>query len=226
MMKIRILLNLILLTAFCAVSGFAQEKTEKKPPGEEQYQAFCKPDFVGEPISLNVVNADIKDILGYITAEQGFNFVPDDSIGRVVSSVNFDNVPWNVVLDEILEPKDLGIQYKGQVFRITTREKILAEGRCVVTDKPQKAAPVYTEFIKLKKLPTCPNKNKCGQILLALNHLKSSVVPRLSKRGLVEIDEASQTLIITDERENLDALKILVENLDNEEFYKEAEKGK
>ena len=225
-MNKKISIALFLLTLFCVVPAFAQEKPEKKQLSEEQYQAFCKPDFVGESISLNVVNADIKDILNYITAQHGFDFALDDSLGRVVSSVNFDSVPWNIVLNEILEPKDLGVQYKGQLFRITTTEKILKEGRCVSQDKSQNASTVYTEFIKLRKLPACPNKNKCEQRLLAFKHLTTVVTQRLSKKGQVEIDASSQTLIITDERDNLNALKSLVETLDNEEFYNEAEKGK
>ncbi len=224
-MKKQLLITLFLLTLFCAAPVFAQENSTdtEKQVREEQYKAFCKTDFVGEPISLNLVNADIKDVLSYITEQYGFKFTLDDSIGRVVSSVNFDNLPWNVVLGEILESKDLGIQCKGQVFFITTREKILKEGRCVFIDKPQSASTVYTEFIKLKKLPNCPNKNKC---VLAFERLTTVITRRLSKRGQVEIDESSKTLILTDERDNLSALKSLVETLDNEEFYNEAEKGK
>ena len=227
-MNKQILLILFLLAAFCAVPVFAQENSEgkQKQVGEEQYKAFCQPDFVGESISLNVVNADIRDILNYITKQSGFEFAVDSSIGRKVASVNIDDVPWNVALGNILEPEELGIQCNGRFFLITTQKKITEEGRCVFTEAKPDNSPLYTEFIKLKKLPVCPNKNKCQQASQALNHLKTHVAQRLTKRGQIEVDEASQTLIITDARDNINVLRNLVPLLDNEEFYNEAGKGK
>jgi len=41
--------------------------------------------FVGEPISLNVVNADIRDILNYVTEQYGINFVIDKSVASTSS---------------------------------------------------------------------------------------------------------------------------------------------
>src|SRR4030095_9879117 len=35
----------------------------------EQGKQYGQPGFVGEPINLNVVNADIRDILNYITEQ-------------------------------------------------------------------------------------------------------------------------------------------------------------
>ena len=37
----------------------------------EQGRQYGQPGFVGEPINLNVVNADIRDILNYITEQYG-----------------------------------------------------------------------------------------------------------------------------------------------------------
>ena len=58
--------------------------------------------FVGEPINLNVVNADVRDILNYITEQYGINFVIDSSVGAVPVTVNVQDVPWNYALDAIL----------------------------------------------------------------------------------------------------------------------------
>ena len=43
-------------------------------------QNIRRPGFVGEPINLKVVNADIRDILNYITEQYGINFVIDKSV--------------------------------------------------------------------------------------------------------------------------------------------------
>ena len=47
--------------------------------------------FMGEPINLNVVNADVRDILNYITEQYGINFVIDSSVGAVPVTVILAN---------------------------------------------------------------------------------------------------------------------------------------
>ena len=54
----------------------------------DQGKQYGQPGFVGEPINLNVVNADIRDILNYITEQYGVNFVIDSSVGAVPVTVN------------------------------------------------------------------------------------------------------------------------------------------
>src|SRR6266536_2796268 len=49
----------------------------------DQGRQYGQSGFVGEPINLNVVNADIRDILNYITEQYGINFVIDSSVGAV-----------------------------------------------------------------------------------------------------------------------------------------------
>ena len=210
--------------ALCAASAFAQDeaKPEKRQVSEEQYRAVCRQDFVGESLNLSVVNADIRDILSYITKDYGYEFVLDPSVGRKVTTVNFDGIPWNVALSNILEPEDLILECGERSLLIKPQVK----NNVAASEKEPEASPLYTIFIKLSKLPTCKKKaKKCVQKTLALDRLKSSVAERLSKKGQVEVDEPSQTLIVTDARGNLNALVNLVEQLDTEEFYNRAGKG-
>ncbi|MCV5245278.1 hypothetical protein OFC58_32285, partial [Escherichia coli] len=79
-----------------------QRGTPSSAAPPSQGQRYGQPGFVGEPINLNVVNADIRDILNYITEQYGVNFVIDKSVGQVPVTVNVTDVPWNVALDAIL----------------------------------------------------------------------------------------------------------------------------
>jgi len=65
---------------------------------QKQGQMFDEPGFVGEPINLKVVNADVRDILNYITEQYGINFVIDSSVKPTPITVNVSEVPWNVAL--------------------------------------------------------------------------------------------------------------------------------
>src|SRR5215210_8998111 len=79
----------------------------------QQGKHYGDPGFVGEPISLNVVNADIRDILNYITEQYGINFIIDASVPAVPVTVNDTDVPWNIALDSILKANRLGVEANG-----------------------------------------------------------------------------------------------------------------
>lgn len=79
-------------------------------PQSDQGRQYGQPGFVGEPINLNVVNADIRDILNYITEQYGVNFVIDSSVRSVPVTVNVQDVPWNIALEAVLKANRLGIE--------------------------------------------------------------------------------------------------------------------
>src|SRR6185437_4011125 len=86
----------------------------------QQGRQYGQPGFIGEPINLNVVNADIRDILNYITEQYGVNFVIDASVGAVPVTVNVQDVPWNVALEAVLKANRLGIEVNGNILRVAT----------------------------------------------------------------------------------------------------------
>ena len=93
----------------------------------EQGRQYGQPGFVGEPINLNVVNADIRDILNYITEQYGVNFVIDASVGAVPVTVNVQDVPWNVALEAVLKANRLGIEANGNILRVATTDVLAKE---------------------------------------------------------------------------------------------------
>jgi type IV pilus assembly protein PilQ len=118
---------------------------------QNQGELYRNADFKGEPISLNVVNADIRDILLYITEQYGINFVIDKSVKDVPVTINVSNVPWNVALDSILRSQELDAQVNGPILRIA-QQKTLADERVlqVEIDAAQlDKSPLYTEFVRL-----------------------------------------------------------------------------
>jgi type IV pilus assembly protein PilQ len=100
---------------------------------------------------LNVVNADIRDILNYITEQYGINFVIDKSVKAVPVTINVSNVPWNIALDSVLRSQELGVQVNGPILRIA-EQKTLADEQSVaqkIRDNQLDTSPLYTEFIRL-----------------------------------------------------------------------------
>src|SRR5213592_942356 len=97
-----------------AMVGMGQKVHDPQREGK----MYGDPGFRGEPINLNVVNADIRDILSYITDQYGINFVIDKSVKEFPVSVNVNDVPWNLALDSVLKAQELGVSVNGNILRI------------------------------------------------------------------------------------------------------------
>ena len=214
----------------------------------DQGRRYGQQGFVGEPINLNVVNADIRDILNYITEQYGINFVIDSSVGAVPVTVNVQDVPWNYALDALLRANKLGVEVNGNILRVATAEMLAkeAEVQKVITDARLDNSPLMTEFIRLnyaRAVGTLAQAaGSTGGFAGGATNLSYSggaggdatggsgdqgVLPiikrRLSRRGSIEVDGRSNTLIVTDVRENIDSIRQLVSILDQPEPQVEIE---
>ena len=113
----------LMITGLVAIATAAQTVQP-----QQQGRMYGDPGFRGEPINLNVVNADIRDILNYITEQYGINFVIDKSVKSVPVTVNVSEVPWNIALDSILRSQELGIQVNGTILRVADSKALATEG--------------------------------------------------------------------------------------------------
>ncbi len=82
--------------------------------------------FTGEPISLSLKDADIKDVLRTFADLTGLNMAVDPGVQGSVT-VDFVDVPWDQALDLILRQNNLTFSLEGNVMRIGTVERIAAE---------------------------------------------------------------------------------------------------
>lgn len=214
----------------------------------EQGRRYGSPGFVGEAINLNVVNADIRDILNYITEQYGINFVIDSSVGAVPVTVNVQDVPWNLALDALLRANKLGVEVSGNILRVATSDTLAKEAEIhkVIVDAQLDNSPLVTEFVRLnyaRAVGTLAQAaGSTGGYAGGATNLSFSggaggdatggsgdqgILPiikrRLSRRGSVEVDGRSNTLIITDVQKNIEAVRQLVAILDQPEPQVEIE---
>jgi type IV pilus assembly protein PilQ len=214
----------------------------------DQGRRYGQSGFVGEPINLNVVSADVRDILNYITEQYGINFVIDSSVGAVPVTVNVQDVPWNLALEMILRSNKLGVQVNGNILRIATIDSLAkeAETEKVINDAKLENTVLVTEFLRLnyarasgtlsqangatgnfQGAQTSNTPQSGGGASSAGGGADQGILPivqrRLSRRGSVEVDGRSNTLIITDVKENIDAIRQLVVLLDQPEPQVEIE---
>ncbi|MEJ7713860.1 MAG: secretin and TonB N-terminal domain-containing protein [Pyrinomonadaceae bacterium] len=116
-----------------------------------QGRQFGQPGFVGEPININVVDADIRDILNYITEQYGVNFVIDASVTKVPVTINVTDVPWNQALEAVLKANRLGIDVSGNILRLATIQVLATEAAAQerIREAQLSNAPLVTEIIPL-----------------------------------------------------------------------------
>ncbi|HEY0006451.1 MAG TPA: type IV pilus secretin PilQ [Pyrinomonadaceae bacterium] len=217
-------------------------------PQSSQGLQYGQPGFVGEPINLNVVNADIRDILNYITDQYGVNFVIDNSVGPVPVTVNVSDVPWNVALEAILRANRLGVEVSGNILRVATTEVLATEAATQqrIREAQLDNSQLVTEFIRLNYARASGTlaqaAGSTGAFSGGATNLSFSggaggdatggggdqgllpiISRRLSRRGSIEVDGRSNTLIITDVRENIESIRQLVAILDQPEPQVEIE---
>jgi type IV pilus secretin PilQ/predicted competence protein len=184
----------------------AEEPAASAPPVFETKTILTEPTrYNGKKISLNLVDADVKQVFRLFHEISGLNFVLDPSVeGRV--TIVLDQVPWDQALDIILNNNGLDKQLDNNVIRIATTQKLATE------------AASRRQLKEAKELEVEPIT-----ITKTLSYAKAKDVERvirdggvLSARGKVIIDERTNTLIISDIPKKVEPLDQLISTLDSE----------
>jgi type IV pilus secretin PilQ/predicted competence protein len=183
---------------------------QETPAGQEQSQetryepktiAQRETKYSGEIITLKFKDADLRDVILFLGDFAKLNVVFDPEVRGVVTC-NLVEVPWDQALDILLRNNKLGKVLEGNVLRIApvsvlTRED---EDQRRLRESKELAGPVIVKTVTL-------SYSKARDVMALLNSKKSS-------RGEITIDERTNTLIISDVRENLDLLEKLISVLD------------
>jgi type IV pilus assembly protein PilQ len=187
-----------------AAAMLAQEELARPTTGD-LYQsrtlAEQQTQFTGEPISLDLKDADIKDVFRTISQLTGLNIVIDPEVRGTVT-VQLEDVPWDQALDLILKQNGLGYVLENNIMRIATTAKLQAEqaDRARLAEARQAAEPTRTVIKKL----SYARANEITQTLKSV----------MSRRGDIVVDARTNTLIIREIPTYLPAVLQLIENLD------------
>src|SRR5262249_24925585 len=83
--------------------------------------------YVGEPISLDLKDADLKDVLRTFAELTKINIAIDPDVKGSVTVV-LNDVPWDQALELILEMNGLGYVLEGRILRVGKPENLLPRG--------------------------------------------------------------------------------------------------
>lgn len=79
--------------------------------------------YTGEPISLDLKDADIRDVLLTFSKLARLNMVIDPDVRGSVT-VRLEDVPWDQALEVILKVNGLGYVLEGNIVRVGTPPKL------------------------------------------------------------------------------------------------------
>ena len=101
------------------------EKRQRPRPTQEKRASGDSP-FTGEPISLDLKDADVKDVLRAFAELAKINIAIDPEVKGSVT-VRLHDVPWDQALDVILKANGLGYVLDGNILRVGQPRKLLSE---------------------------------------------------------------------------------------------------
>lgn len=165
--------------------------------------------YVGEPISLSLKDADVKDVLRSFAKISGLNVVVQPGVRGTVT-VELESVPWDQALDQILKINGLGYELDGNIMRIAPVSVLENEAR-----RTQALAQAQALSVPLRTVVKRLSYSTAGQmsrILQSGSRTQGGGI--LSQRGTVTIDARTNTLIIKELPNYIDTVIAVIETLD------------
>ncbi|HDZ3732934.1 TPA: type IV pilus secretin PilQ family protein [Vibrio harveyi] len=160
----------------------------------------------GKLISINFQDIPVRNVLQLIADYNQFNLVVSDSVEGNLT-LRLDGVPWQQVLDIILQVKGLDKRVDGNVILVAPKDELdLREKQQLEKQKlEQEMGELSSEIIKV-------NFAKASNIAEMING--EGNISMLSDRGSMTIDERTNSLLIRELPENIQVIREIIESLD------------
>ncbi|TMQ53626.1 MAG: AMIN domain-containing protein [Candidatus Eisenbacteria bacterium] len=155
----------------------------------------------GRRMSLDVQGADIQTVLRSLSEFSGKNIVASKEVKGEVT-LRLRNVPWRHALDIVLKSQGLGMVETGQTIVVSNLDTLRKEemDRRTAERTQEELLPLETRILPVN--------------YAASKEMARSVEKTLTKRGHIEVDDRSNSLIVTDIADRLDQVDAMVRNLD------------
>lgn len=157
--------------------------------------------YTGEPISLNLKDADIKDVIRTFAQLTGLNIAVDPGVTGSVT-VDFVDVPWDQALEIILRQNNLSYVLEGNVMRIGTTDRLSQEATSSRKLEEENRLNVTLQTVSFK-----------------LSYARATEVAGLlrdiaSPRAKIIVDSRTNQLIISEIPGYLQTIRSLIESVD------------
>jgi type IV pilus assembly protein PilQ len=176
--------------------------------GEQSGTTLLAKQYTGKPISLDLVDADLRNVLRLLADISGTNIaVEPDVTGKVTLKV--DQVPWDQVLDLILTMNNLGKTQAGSVIRIAKQDALKKEW-----DQQKDTLKAKQDFVEAAK-----DLGEISTAYLTVNYapatdIAAKIKEIMSDKGKISVDDRTSLIIYTDYDSRIDNARRLLARLD------------
>lgn len=160
----------------------------------------------GKLISINFQDIPVRNVLQLIADYNQFNLVVSDSVSGNLT-LRLDGVPWQQVLDIILQVKGLDKRVDGNVILVAPKEELdrREQQQLEKARMAEELGDLQSEIIKI-------NFAKASDIAQMIGGV--GAVNMLSERGSISIDERTNALLLRELPDNIDVIRDIVASLD------------
>lgn len=175
---------------------------------EEKQERLNEFNYIGDRISLNFQNIEVRAVLQLIADFTELNLVASDTVTGTIT-LRLQNVPWDQALELVLKTKGLDKRLIGNVLMVAPAEEIAERERQEIEANKQIAelAPLKSEFIRVRYA-------KATDVVTLFDAGSEEGGSLISERGSVVVDSRTNSIIVTDTATKLAEIRDLIERVD------------
>ena len=180
---------------------------------DEIVEFYSEKKYEGSRVTFNFQDIPVRSVLQLIADVSDLNIVVADNVGGNLT-LRLTNVPWDQALDIVLDARNLDMRENGNVIWIAPTADIAAREQQLLQamQDRKELEPLATALISvsyataedLQALIDSARANSQGGTDSGL----------LSDRGSIAIDQRTNTLMVTDTPDRIEAIQKLVLDLD------------
>jgi type IV pilus assembly protein PilQ len=159
--------------------------------------------YNGRRIDIDLKDADIHNVLRLLADTGHVNVVTADDVTGTIT-IRMKNVPWDQVLDVVLQAKGLGMVRQGNLIRVAPMAELQKERELKLAQQKQEfeLTPLETRLIPISYAQA--------------EELQARAKELLSPRGSIAVDERTNVLVARDVAGNLNYIEELIRSLDTQ----------
>jgi type IV pilus assembly protein PilQ len=188
-----------------AYQSDTQFVVEVKAASQDSSKSSQRGRYVGEKLSLNFQNVEVRAVLNVIADFTDLNVITSDTVAGSIT-LRLKDVPWDQALDIILQTRGLDMRKSGNVIwiaprdELATREKLALEAQSQISELEQ----TRTESFQI-------NYQKAADVQKLLSDPTQRM---LSKRGSAVVDTRTNQLFVQDTPSRLEEVRKLIAKID------------
>lgn len=228
-------------------------KTVIQPDARRDGERFGDPDYLGDPVSLDITGIKINELFEYFSKVYGLQFIFDKSVkaSDYLITMAVEKKPWNRVAEAVLVSQGLSYRRIGGFVHIITDDALTAREKVLREQKRAELlnAPRETAYFRLRNAsvvggggtdsgPTgstgggatggsAAGSTASGSTPGGAGTTATGVVAiirdNLTEAGSVSIDPRTNTLIVRDVQSGIKQAQEIIEHLDQAEPQVEIE---